>query len=219
MGSMIFGAQPPLVGQAGGATAPSGRRRARLLIVGDEAAVLRFMRTVLTKDYELAVASDGQEGLRAAIASPPDLILSDLDMPRMTGEELLRALRPQPSLRDVPFIVLMAVGDQQLKIDLLRAGAQDFLVKPFSTEEVKVRVANHVRMKIARDLLQEELESRSSDLALLIGEVAERRAGLQIAQELAQQASRAKSEFPDAGGIEARDPEPRTAEPVLSPTP
>ena len=147
-----------------------------MLAIDDEPRILRLMNAVLSGSYELAVASDGEQGLSLALSGKPDLILTDFNMPKMTGQELLRRLRQEPSLEDVPVIVLTGHEDDQLRVDLLRNGAQDFLVKPFSVEELRVRIANLLRVKQARELLQDELQSRERDIGALVAEVAARRA-------------------------------------------
>jgi signal transduction histidine kinase len=177
-------------------------RRPRLLAIDDDPAVLRLINRVLSGEYDVTLAADGEEGLRLALASPPDLILSDVSMPVMTGPDLLRQLRLEPSLAEIPLIVLTGDGDDRLRLELLRAGAQDFLVKPFSLEELRVRIANLVRMKRARDLLQAEVESGEQDIELLVAEVVARRAALEaaletsrIARDQAEKASQAKTAF------------------------
>jgi signal transduction histidine kinase len=196
MDSTIFEGQHPAAGkaEAGESSRPSAHLP-RLLVVDDDEGILRYIRRVLTSEYQLALASDGEEALRMAIADPPDLILSDFGLPKMTGGQLLRAVRAHPALQNIPFIVLTALEDHQLRLELLGEGAQDFLVKPFSVEELRVRLANLLHMKVARDLLQEELDSRSGDVKVLIAEVAARRAALQVAEEEARTATRAKSDF------------------------
>lgn len=177
-------------------------RRPRLLAIDDDPTVLRLINRVLSREYDVTLAADGEEGLRLALASLPDLILSDISMPVMTGPDLLRQVRLEPSLAEIPVIVLTGDGDDQLRLELLRAGAQDFLVKPFSLEELRVRIANLVRMKRTRDLLQAEVESGEQDIELLVAEVAARRAALeaaletsQLARDQAEKASQAKTAF------------------------
>jgi len=197
---------------AGESEAPTGRKL-RLLAIDDEPRILRLMNAVLSGSYELAVAGDGEQGLSLALSGKPDLILTDFNMPKMTGQELLRRLRQEPSLEDVPVIVLTGHEDDQLRVDLLRNGAQDFLVKPFSVEELRVRIANLLRVKQARELLQDELQSRERDIGALVAEVAARRAALQAALETAQvardqaeRASQAKTTFLALVSHELRTP-------------
>jgi signal transduction histidine kinase len=188
-------------------------RKLRLLAVDDEPRILRLMNAVLSGSYDLATAGDGEEGLRLALTTRPDLILTDFNMPKMTGQELLQRLRQEASLDDVPVIVLTGHEDDQLRVDLLRNGAQDFLVKPFSVEELRVRIANLLRVKQARELLQDELQSRERDIGALIAEVAARRAALQaaleaaqIARDTAERASQAKTTFLALVSHELRTP-------------
>ncbi len=188
-------------------------RKLRLLAVDDEPRILRLMNAVLSGSYDLATAGDGEEGLRLALSTRPDLILTDFNMPKMTGQELLKRLRQEASLDDVPVIVLTGHEDDQLRVDLLRNGAQDFLVKPFSVEELRVRIANLLRVKQARELLQDELQSRERDIGTLVAEVAARRAALQaaleaaqVARDTAERASQAKTTFLALVSHELRTP-------------
>jgi len=198
---------------AGGGFERSPGRKLRLLAVDDEPRILRLMNAVLSASYDLATAGDGEEGLRLALSTRPDLILTDFNMPKMTGQELLKRLRQETALDDVPVIVLTGHEDDQLRVDLLRNGAQDFLVKPFSVEELRVRIANLLRVKQARELLQDELQSRERDIGTLVAEVAARRAALQaaleaaqVARDTAERASQAKTTFLALVSHELRTP-------------
>jgi signal transduction histidine kinase len=188
-------------------------RRPHLLAIDDDPAARRLMSRVLSGDYEMVLAGDGEEGLQLALTSPPDLILSDVSMPKMTGPQLLHRLRREPSLAEIPVIVLTGDGDHQLRLELLRGGANDFLVKPFSMEELRVRIANLVRMKRARELLQDEVKSGERDIELLVAEVVARRAALeaaletsQLARDQAERASQAKTAFLTLISHELRTP-------------
>src|SRR5438552_18177389 len=106
----------------------------------------RFSAETLASDYRVATAFDGREGLEKAQALPPDLILTDVMMPPMRGDELLSELRAHIELATVPVVVLTAKVDNDLRVELRRAGAQDFLTKPFSAVELREQVANHVTL-------------------------------------------------------------------------
>src|SRR5947208_13982885 len=133
----------------------------------------------LASEYRVATAFDGREGLEKAQALPPDLILTDVMMPRMRGDELLSELRAHTELATVPVVVLTAKADNDLRVKRLRAGAQDFLTKPFSAEELRARVATQVTLKRARDVLQQEPASRTHDVGALAREVTDRQRQLQ----------------------------------------
>jgi DNA-binding response OmpR family regulator len=111
----------------------------------DNWALGEFIAEVLTPDFDVTLARDGQEGLRRAREVKPDLILSDVMLPIMSGDELLHLVRSDDDLAMVPFVILTARADERLRIDLLRAGANDFIAKPFGAQELRARVSNLVR--------------------------------------------------------------------------
>jgi signal transduction histidine kinase len=109
---------------------------------------------VLGSAYNLLEAADGRAGLAAARRHHPDLIITDVMMPLMSGADLLTELRQDPTLATLPVLVLSARADDVGRLDLLRRGANDYLIKPFSIEELKTRVANLVALHQA-DLRQQ----------------------------------------------------------------
>jgi PAS domain S-box-containing protein len=117
----------------------------RVLVVEDNWALGEFIAEVLTPDFEVTLARDGHQGLRRAREVEPDLILSDVMMPIMSGDELLHLVRSDDALATVPFVLLTARADEGLRVDLLRAGANDFIAKPFGAQELRARVNNLVR--------------------------------------------------------------------------
>jgi PAS domain S-box-containing protein len=150
-----------------------------VLVVEDNPEMNRFIREALISEYAIATAFNGQEGLEKALALRPDLILSDLMMPQMSGDQLVQELRKHPELDATPIILLTAKADDDLRVELLRSGAQDYLTKPFSTEEMRSRVSNLIAIKRTRDILQQELASSSQDLAALASELSDRNRELQ----------------------------------------
>ncbi|MDP9369737.1 MAG: response regulator [Chloroflexota bacterium] len=146
-----------------------------VLVVEDHPEMRRFVRGILADDHRVVTAANGEEGLARARAEKPDLILSDVMMPGMSGDALVHALRSEPGLIDIPVIVLTAKADDELRVRLLREGAQDYLVKPFAPEELRARVGNLLAMKRVRDVLRQELAGQHQDLVSLATELTARK--------------------------------------------
>src|SRR5215813_7762400 len=127
------------------------RTRPLVLVVEDHPGMSSLLVDMLAPDYEVATAVNGREGLEKARNLNPDLVLTDVMMPEMGGDELVRALRADDQLASTPILVLTAKLDQDLRVQLLRQGAQDYVLKPFSVEELRARVGNVVTTKRARD--------------------------------------------------------------------
>jgi diguanylate cyclase (GGDEF)-like protein len=118
----------------------------RVLVVDDEAAVREVVvETLADFGYECVEAADGFEALRIARARVPDLIILDVLMPQMSGDEVHESLRRDPATRYLPVIFLSAQGDAQHKVRRLLNGADDYLGKPFDTEELAARVTTAIR--------------------------------------------------------------------------
>src|SRR5690242_14838955 len=121
----------------------------RVLIVDDDPWILRMVSTLLEKrGYAISTASDGEEGLMRADQLRPDLIITDVMMPKLDGWSLVRALRSRAELALVPVIFLTALGGEEDRIKGFRLGADDYLPKPFRFEELDLRVANALRRRI-----------------------------------------------------------------------
>jgi two-component system KDP operon response regulator KdpE len=119
------------------------REPAKILIVDDEPQITRVLRTALsTQGYSLRVAANGVQGLEAAHEWKPDLVITDLAMPEMDGVELCRELR---AVSQVPIIVLSVRSQDRMKIEALDAGADDYVTKPFSIQELQARVRAQLR--------------------------------------------------------------------------
>lgn len=173
-------AQPAPVPEA---TAPRSPSRAHVLVVEDNAEMRRFVADVLGSECSVATAADGEEALALALADPPDLIVTDLMMPKLGGDRLVAELRQHPSLAQVPVLVLSAKADEELRVKLLAESVQDYLTKPFSAHELRARVRNLVTMKRARDALQTELASQNQDLTQLTQQIIANRQALQQSLE------------------------------------
>lgn len=129
-----------------------------ILIVEDNAEMSQYLQDVLCADYHVTLAGNGREGLEKAHRLKPDLIITDLMMPEMNGEQLLGAVVRDPEIQGIPVIVLTARTEDELRVRLLRSGACDFLMKPFMPEELRVRVSHHTTVKQTRDYLTRELK-------------------------------------------------------------
>jgi two-component system response regulator MprA len=117
----------------------------RVLVVEDDPGIAGFIRRgLIYKDYDVDVASDGEEGLKMARDKPPDLVLLDLMIPKIDGVEVCRRLRAGS---DVPIIILTARDSVADKIGGLDAGADDYVTKPFAFEELEARMRAALRRK------------------------------------------------------------------------
>ena len=129
-------------------------KKKRILIVEDEDHMLSLLRYNLGKeDYEIDVAHNGEEGLGEVKKNRPDLIVSDVMMPKMDGYEFCRELRKEPDTKTIPFIFLTARGQLPDKIEGLRTGADDYITKPFVPRELIEMVnARLSRVEIYKDM-------------------------------------------------------------------
>ncbi len=118
----------------------ANENNALILVVEDNPDMNAYLVATLAETYRVESALDGMEGLQKALAFKPDLILSDLMMPRMSGDQMISALRQYPEMSDTPIVLLTAREDDELRIKMLQAGVQEYLTKPFSTKEVLARV-------------------------------------------------------------------------------
>jgi signal transduction histidine kinase len=114
-----------------------------------------FLSDTLSASYRTVAAYDGQEGLNKALELHPDLILCDIMMPGLSGDQLVRELRRRQELDDVPIVVLTAKADDRLMLQLLKEGAQDYLQKPFPVEKLLAKIE---RLIADRRRMAEELE-------------------------------------------------------------
>ena len=121
--------------------------RLLVLVIDDNPQMNRFVSECLSPAYRTESALNGQEGLERALALRPDLIVCDMMMPVLNGEEFLREFRKHEETAGTPIVFLTARTDEELKVRLLRGGASDFLVKPFSPRELKARVDNLLRAR------------------------------------------------------------------------
>jgi two-component system, OmpR family, KDP operon response regulator KdpE len=128
---------------------PHEQQHAKILIVDDEPQITRVLRTALsTQGYSLRIAANGVEGMEAVHTWKPDLVVTDVSMPEMNGIELCREIR---AVSEVPIIVLSVRNQEAMKIEALDAGADDYVTKPFSIQELQARVRAQLRRSLAAE--------------------------------------------------------------------
>jgi diguanylate cyclase (GGDEF)-like protein len=127
-----------------------------LLIVDDMTANIRILANLLKDDYTIQIANRGQKALDIARGSqPPDLILLDIMMPEMDGYQVCRELKNNQATSHIPVIFVTAMDEVENQKKGLSLGAVDYITKPFDADIVKVRVRNHMNLKVKTDMLED----------------------------------------------------------------
>ena len=148
-------------------SAPSpgeGSRAERILLADDNADMWEYVTRLLGERYRVVAVANGEEALEAALSDPPDLILSDVMMPRLDGFGLLEKLRAQAVTRTIPVVLLSARAGEESRVEGLGAGADDYLVKPFTARELLARVSAHLSMRRRREEAEEALRESQATL-------------------------------------------------------
>lgn len=115
----------------------------RILVIDDEPQITRVLRAALSaQGYDVRIANDPEEGLRVFKEWPPDLVVTDLMMPGISGVEVCRAIRARGA---TPVLVLSVREHERAKVEALDAGADDYVTKPFGIQELLARVRAHLR--------------------------------------------------------------------------
>jgi signal transduction histidine kinase len=162
-------AEPTMTSTLARGEAPdtSSTRGARVLLADDNADMREYVARLLrTQGWVVDAVADGAAALEAARATPPDLVLSDVMMPHLDGFELLRALRGMPATTGVPVILLSARAGEESRVEGLEAGADDYLVKPFSARELLARVNAHLTLSLLRSHATAEVEAAHAELTV-----------------------------------------------------
>ena len=131
-----------------------------LVVAEDNPEMRRFIRMILQKNYRIREAEDGMRALELCRESPPDLILSDVSMPRMTGFEFCRAVKDDPELRLVPFILITSRAEVQYRIEGFESGADEYVGKPFNVRELEARIRSLITLRE----MQRKLKKTFDDL-------------------------------------------------------
>ena len=163
------------------ATTATDERSPRILLADDNADMRDYVRRILEQHWQVEAVADGGAALAAAERHPPDVIPTDVMMPEVDGFELLRSIRRRPALASTPVIVVSARAGDEARIEGLAAGADDYIVKPFSARELVARV--DAQLKVRR-------QQRAAEEA----------------RAIAEEATRAKDEFLAMLGHELRNP-------------
>ncbi|HVY93569.1 MAG TPA: PAS domain S-box protein, partial [Bryobacteraceae bacterium] len=135
---------------------PAAAPKATVLLAEDNADMREYVSRILSPQYKVVTTPDGKSALEEACRSRPDLILTDVMMPRLDGFGLLNALRADPATLNVPVILLSARAGEEARSEGMQAGADDYLVKPFSARELLARVGAHLRLARARQEANEQ---------------------------------------------------------------
>ena len=166
------------------ASLPVPGRQLRIVWADDNSDMRHYVTRLLAARCDVEACADGQAALERAVRDPPDLVLSDVMMPRLDGFGLLAALRANPVTADCAVVLISARAGEESRIDGMQAGADDYIVKPFTASELVARVEAHARMARARR------EARKTE-KLLIAELNHRvKNTLASVQAIAQQTLR-----------------------------
>ncbi|GAA6039110.1 hypothetical protein JCM8097_005330 [Rhodosporidiobolus ruineniae] len=140
------------------------KQNTRVLVVDDNEQLRRFISSTLSKTFTVIGKSNGQEALEYCLKNPVNLVVTDLSMPIMGGQDLLLNLRKNPSTALVPVIFLSAAAGTEARVDALLLGAEDYLVKPFQARELVARVNVHLQLGAMRMELERRVHERTAEL-------------------------------------------------------
>src|SRR5262249_40780253 len=142
--------------------------RPRILLADDNSDMREYVRRLLVANYEVEAVGDGEAALQAARERPPDLVLSDVMMPKLDGFGMLKAMREDERLATIPVILLSARAGEEARVEGMEAGADDYLIKPFSARELLAHVRAHLdmaRLRREAEMALRQSEKRFRELA------------------------------------------------------
>jgi PAS domain S-box-containing protein len=138
--------------------------RKRVLIADDNADMRMYLRRLLADAYDVVAVSNGGEALSAIQRHKPDLVLSDAMMPVLDGLELVRAVRSDPNLAALPVLLLSARAGEEAQLEGLETGADDYLIKPFSSRELFARISSALKIAEVRSEAERQIREREQEL-------------------------------------------------------
>ncbi len=145
-----------------------GAERSLVLLADDNGDMRHYVKRLLrSAGYRVETAANGEEALAAIRGAKPDLILSDVMMPKLDGFGLLRQVRRDPQLREIPVLLLSARAGEEARVEGIRSGADDYLTKPFSARELLARVDANLRLAAIRRDRARVLEEEAATLEKL----------------------------------------------------
>lgn len=147
------------------ATADGKDMRPRVLLVEDNGDMRDYIRRLISPSYVVETATDGEEALRSIERNPPDLVLSDVMIPKLDGLELVRRLRKMPAFVGLPVVLVSARAGEESRTEGLDAGADAYVVKPFAARDLVSRIASTLqRERLRRDSASKQLGDADADL-------------------------------------------------------
>ncbi len=138
----------------GGAAPGPGAEEPLVLVVEDNTDMNQFLCEALASAFRVHAAFDGREGVEMARRLKPDLIVCDFMMPELTGDELVREVRADSTIESTPVLILTARNDSTARINVLRVGANDYMLKPFYSAELRARADNLIKVRRAEQTLR-----------------------------------------------------------------
>jgi signal transduction histidine kinase/CheY-like chemotaxis protein len=141
---------------------------ARIVLADDNADMRNYVQQLLNAHYRIEAVADGEAALAAIERELPDLVLTDVMMPRLDGFGLLACLRANEQTRNIPIIMLSARAGEEARIEGVEAGANDYLVKPFSTRELQARVNALITTARLRSKWEQDVRERENRLHALV---------------------------------------------------
>lgn len=139
--------------------------RCSILVVDDDPVNLQVVASALKNEYDIITAQSGQEAISRLKEQAPDLLILDVMMPDLSGFELCRLLKSDESFADIPVIFLTALDSTEGEIQGLEFGGIDYLTKPINFALLKLRVRNHLALKLQRDQLARQKAELEAALA------------------------------------------------------